>query len=99
MTNHSVSTDIVKAEASYEIDLLNKATGVTFPKVAVYGNNTLGQLLAEYAADIGINPNDSKVLFENKRTGATTSDKNETVSGLGLTENDILAVSDNARVA
>ncbi len=98
MTNNSVSTDIVKAEASYEIDLLNKATGVTFPKVAVYGNNTLGQLLAEYAADIGMNPNDM-VLFENKRTGATTSDKNETVSGLGLTENDILAVSDNARVA
>ena len=54
MTNNSVSTDIVKAEASYEIDLLNKATGVTFPKVAVYGNNTLGQLLAEYAADIAI---------------------------------------------
>lgn len=98
MTNNSVSTDIVKAEASYEIDLLNKATGVTFPKVAVYGNNTLGQLLAEYAADIGMNPNDM-VLFENKRTGATTSDKNETVSGLGLTENDILAVSDNAGVA
>ena len=98
MTNNSVSTDIVKAEASYEIDLLNKATGVTFPKVAVYGNNTLGQLLAEYAADIGMNPNDM-VLFENKRTGATTSDKNETVSGLGLTENDILAVSDSARVA
>ena len=97
MTNNSVSTDIVKAEASYEIDLLNKATGVTFPKVAVYGNNTLGQLLAEYAADIGMNPNDM-VLFENKRTGATTSDKNETVSGLGLTENDILAVSDNAGV-
>lgn len=99
MTNNSVSNEIVKAEASYEIDLLNKVTGVNYPKAAVYATNSLGQVLEEYAADIGINRNDSKILFENKRTGATTSDKNETVSGLGLMAGDVLAISDNAGVA
>lgn len=65
----------------------------------MYGANTLGQVLQEYAVDIGVNPNDSKILFENKRTGASTSDTNETVEGLDLQEGDVLAISDNAGVA
>lgn len=83
----------------FEIDLLNKVTGTTYPQAAVYGTNTLGQVLQEYAVDIGVNPHDSKILFENKRTGASTSDTNETVGGLDLQEGDVLAISDNAGVA
>ena len=87
------------AEEMIEVDLVNKASGTTYPRAAVYGTNTLGQLLMEYAADIGINPNDSKILFENKRTGISTSDTNESIAGLGLQNGDVLAFSDNAGVA
>lgn len=65
----------------------------------MYGKNTLGQVLQEYAADIGVNPKDSKIIFENKRTGRSTSDTKETVEGFDLCEGDVLAVEDNAGVA
>ena len=99
MTNNSVDEALSAAESAYEIDLLNKVTGTNYPQAMVYPVNTLGQVLAEYAADIGVNPKDSKIIFENKRTGASTSDKNETVEGLGLEKGDVLAISDNAGVA
>lgn len=99
MTNYSIDDALTAAENTFEIDLLNKVTGTSYPQAAVYGTNTLGQVLGEYAADIGVNPNDSKILFENKRTGASTSDTNETIAGLGLQEGDVLAISDNAGVA
>lgn len=86
-------------EEAFEIDLVNKVTGATYARAAVYGTNTLGQVLQEYADDIGVNPNDSKILFENKRTGASTADTSETIAGLGLRGEDVLAVSDNAGVA
>lgn len=95
----SDNAGVAADEEAFEIDLLNKVTGTTNPQAAVYGTNTLGQVLHEYAVDIGVNPNDSKLLFENKRTGASTSDTNETVGGLGLQEGDVLAISDNAGVA
>ena len=99
MTNYPIDGALAEAEGVFEIDLLNKVTGTTYPQAAVYGTNTLGQMLQEYAADIGVNPNDSKILFENKRTGASTSDTSETVAALGLQGGDVLAVSDNAGVA
>lgn len=99
MTNYPIDGALAAAESAFEIDLLNKAAGTTYPRAAVYGTNTLQQVLDEYSADIGVNPKDSKILFENKRTGASTSDTNETIEGLGLREGDVLAVSDNAGVA
>lgn len=99
MTNYPIDGALVATEGTFEIDLLNKVTGTTYPQAAVYGANTLGQVLQEYAIDIGVNPHDSKILFENKRTGASTSDTNETVECLGLQEGDVLAISDNAGVA
>ena len=99
MTNNSIEGALAATENTFEIDLLNKVTGTTYPQAAVYRTNTLGQVLKEYALDIGVNPDDSKILFENKRTGASTSDTNETVGGLGLQEGDVLAISDNAGVA
>lgn len=99
MTNYPIDGALAATEGTFEIDLLNKVTGTNYPQAAVYGTNTLGQVLQEYAVDIGVNPNDSKILFENKRTGASTSDTNETVEGLGLQEGDVLAISDNAGVA
>ncbi len=99
MKNYPIDNALTATGDTFEIDLLNKVTGTTYPQAAVYGTNTLGQVLQEYAADIGVNPHDSKILFENKRTGTSTSDLNETVDGLGLQKNDILAISDNAGVA
>lgn len=99
MTNYPIDGALAATEGTFEIDLLNKVTGTTYPQAAVYGTNTVGQVLQEYAVDIGVNPNDSKILFENKRTGASTSDTNETVEGLGLQDGDVLAISDNAGVA
>ena len=95
----SDNAGVAADEDAFEIDLLNKVTGTTYPQAAVYGTNTLGQVLQEYAIDIGVNPHDSKIHFENKRTGASTSDTNETVGGLDLQEGDVLAISDNAGVA
>lgn len=97
--NKSIEEVLEVAENAYEIVLVNKATGVHFPQAVVYGYNSLGQILNEYAADIGVNPKDSKVLFTNKRTGETTSDMNETAEGLHLMAGDTLMISDNAGVA
>lgn len=99
MKNYPINDALEMAESAYTIDLLNKVTGTTYPQAAVYGTNTLGQVLEEYAVDIGVNPKDSKILFENKRTGSSTSDTNETVDGLDLQGGDVLAISDNAGVA
>ena len=99
MTNYPINDALAASEGTFEIDLLNKVTGTTYPKAAVYGTNTLGQVLKEYAPDIGVNPNDSKILFENKRTGDSTSDSTETINGLNLRDGDVLAISDNAGVA
>ena len=95
----SDNAGVAAEDSIMEIDILNRVTGTNYPKAPVYGDNTLGQVLQEYAIDIGVNPDDSKILFENKRTGDSTSDKNETVSGLSLQTGDVLAVSDNAGVA
>ena len=99
MTNNPIDAALAAAESEFEIDLMNKVTGATYPKAIVRGGNTMEQILKEYAADIGVNPSDSKVIFENKRTGRSTNALDETVAGLGLEEGDILAISDNATVA
>ncbi len=99
MTDYPIDNALIVAESSLEIDLLNKVTGTTYPRAAVYGANTLGQVLKEYAADIGVDPNDRKILFENKRTGTSTSNSDETVEGFALQAGDVLAISDNAGVA
>lgn len=86
-------------EKTFEIDLLNRITGTTYPRAAVYGTNTFAQILEVYSSDIGVNPKDDKVLFENKRTGESTSQSTRTVESLGLRDGDVLAISDNAGVA
>ena len=98
MTNESIDAAL-SANETFSIDLLNKASGATYRQASVYATNSLGQILDEYAVDIGINPNSSKLIFENKRTNQSTSDKGETVAGLNLQEADILAISDDGGVA
>ena len=93
MTNYSNNDILNENEGIFVINLLNKMTGTTYPQVAVYNNNTLGQVLQEYGEDLGVNPNDSKILFENKRTGNSTTDGNETIERFELHEGDILALS------
>ena len=76
MTNNSINTienALTVAENTFDIVLLNKVTGTTYPQAAVHDANTLGQVLQEYAEDIGVNPNDDKIIFENKRTGRSSS--------------------------
>lgn len=99
MTNYLIDGALAAAEGAIEIDLLCKPTGTTYAKAAVYRTNTMQQIVDEYGPDIGVNPHDSKILFENKRTGASTSDTTETVQGLDLQDGDVLAISDNAGVA
>ena len=95
----SDNAGVAADEDAIAIDLLCKPTGTTYAKAAVYRTNTMQQIVDEYGPDIGVNPHDSKILFENKRTGASTSDTTETVQGLDLQEGDVLAISDNAGVA
>ena len=100
LTNMPIDAALDALEAaSFEVDLMNKVSGALYTRACVYGTNTLGQVVQEYGPDIGVNPKDDKILFENKRTGASTSDLNETVEGLGLQEGDVLSVTDNAGVA
>ena len=82
-----------------EISIANKVTGATYPMVRAYGSNTLGQVLEEYAEDIAINPNEKRIVFTNKRTNKSTSDKNMTVEGFGLCNGDILVACDDSTVA
>ena len=86
-------------DAPYDINLLNKVSGVSYPRASVYGANTLGQILQEYAEDIGIDPESRRISHENKRTGASTSDSGETVSGLELIDGDVLVFADDGDVA
>lgn len=99
MTNYSIDSALTAAEGTINIDLSNKGTGTTYSQATVLGINTLGQILNEYALDLGLNPKDPKVIFENKRTGVATSDSQETVEGLGLQDGDVLAIVDNGGVA
>lgn len=94
MTNNLIETNMDAEEVTFEIDLINQVTGTTYPQTTVYGTNTLGQILNEYADDIGIRK-EYKVLFENKRIEKTTYDRNETVEGLGLHDGDVLSVRDD----
>lgn len=99
MTNYPIDNALMEKENIIEINLLNKTTGTTYSKAPVQGDNTLGQLVEEYAEDLGINRSGSKIHFENKRTGEVTSDPDVTVEELGLLESDVLAISDDAIVA
>ena len=65
----------------------------------MYDTSIIGQVLQEYAVDIGVNPHNSKILFENKLTDASTNDTNETIEGLDLQKSDVLVSNDNASVA
>ncbi len=99
MTNYPIDEALNANEKIISIDLINKVKGTTYPRADVLLENTLVQVLQEYAEDIGINPLDDKILFENKRTGQSTSDLGETVEGLGLRADDMLAITDNCGVA
>lgn len=99
MTNYPIDGALAATEGTFEIDLVNKVSGANYPQATVYPTNTLGQVLEEYAIDLGVNPKERKIQFENKRTGDSTSDTNETVAGLGLQEGDVLAITDDGHVA
>lgn len=104
MMNYPIDEALDMAEAGalsdklITIDLVNKASGTTESGVAVYGTNTLQQLVDAYAGILGINPN-AKIQFTNKRTMQGTPDSNMTIAQLGLQNGDVLALADDANVA
>lgn len=98
MTNYPIDSALNTEENTIVIDLLNSVAGTLFPEVPVFKSNTLGQIVKEYHAKLGIIP-DAKLQFKNKRTGRDTKDTNETVEGLGLEEGDVLAICDDGNVA
>ncbi len=98
MDNYPINEALDNMEDSFEIDLVNKVTGATYANAPVMTVNTMAQIMQEYAADIGINPN-KKVQFVNKRTGQETAEKDCTVEALGLKAGDVLSVCDDGNVA
>ena len=99
MFENNVEKALEANEGTFDITLLNKVTGTTLKDVPVLKANTMNQILETYAVDIGIDRNGSKIIFENKRTGKSTSDSSETVKALELEKGDILAISDDGGVA
>ena len=104
MMNYPIDEALDMAEAGavndelITIDLVRKASGKTKSGVAVYGTNTLQQLVDAYAGSLGIGSN-AKITFTNKRTMQETSDPNMTIAQLGLQNGDVLALADDANVA
>lgn len=99
MTYEPIDNLLNETEEIFEISLKSQVTGATRPKVRVYKSNTLGQVLEGYADEIGVDPNDKKILFINKRTSKSTSDKNMTIEAFDLCSGDVLIVGDDSRVA
>lgn len=104
MMNYPIDEALDMAEAGavndelITIDLVNKVKGKKVPNVAVFGTNTLQQLVDAYGKNLGIDPN-AKIQFTNKRTMQGTPDSNMTIAQLGLQNGDVLAFADDAHVA
>ena len=94
MNEQSINEVLNTLESAFEINVTHKLKGTTYPKVIVFGSNTLDQILKEYAGDIGINPNAHWIKFENKRTVVQTSDKTMTITEFGLIGGDHLLFID-----
>ncbi len=90
MTNCPVDGAPAASEEAFEIDLVNKWTGMRYPRAGVLSENTMGQILEEYAEDLDVDPKDYRILFENRRTRESTLDSNMAVEGLELREGDAL---------
>ena len=74
MTNNPIEKDLTAAEGKFEIELLNKVTNAGYPRAEVYPNNTLGQILVEYAVDLGVDPDDSTGWPETAAAAGRASD-------------------------
>lgn len=92
MDNHSVDETLDAAEGAFEIDLVNGMTGAIYACAPILATNTMEQILKEYAADIGVDPNYRWTEFKNRQTGQETLDKNATVGSLGLKTGDALVI-------
>lgn len=98
MTNDYENEVLMNNDDIIEITLLNKSTGTVYPNVPVYGTNTFGQILDEYAKNIGIDAA-SQIIYENKRTGAQCNDSTAMVESLALQDGDVLSICDDGSVA
>ena len=99
MKNETFYEPMTVMEKPIEINLINKASGVYFPGVPVFEGNTLGQILEEYAEDLGIDLHAGKYIFENRTTGFSTADTRVTVREFGLMNCGELVLLDEGGVA
>ncbi len=87
----------VKVKEIMKLNLMNKQTGESYSNASVLEENTIEQILKEYAADIGVDPQRHNLLFSNNRTGHETSNRKAAVRDLDLKDGDVLVIlQDNA---
>ena len=99
LTNYPIDSALEAAEKEILIDIVHPGSGAMYAKAPVFAGNTLGQVVKEYGPEVGVNPDDPKLIFVNKRTEQSTSDLETTVSELGLQDGDVLCINDDAKVA
>lgn len=66
-------------------------------RICVYGENTMDQILREYAEDLQVDFADPRFLFVLKRANTSTTDRNATVNDLCLQDGDELLIQDHRR--
>lgn len=64
-------------------------------RIYVYGENTMDQILNEYAEDLHVDSADPRILFICKRANKTTTDGYATVNDLCLKNGDELLIQDH----
>ena len=99
MNNNTVDQALDNAETTVTIDLVNTASGAIYQQASFYESNTMADVLGEYAMDIGVDAGRAKLIFTNKRTGVSTSQRTDTIKSLDLHDGDTLGVCDDGDVA
>lgn len=99
MTNYPIDEALEAMECDFVIILENMETGSNV-KAPVFAENTMEQLVQEYASKIGLNAKAGRFKFMNKRTGEEASAGLSTsVAQLGLQNGDVLSICDDGCVA
>lgn len=63
-------------------------------RIYVYGENTMDQILYEYAEDLHVDSTNPRILFICKRANMKTTDRNATVNDICLQNGDELLIQD-----
>lgn len=83
----------------FTITITHRVTGTTFEKAHIRPSDTLEDICHMYGHDIGLNIDEQKKKFVNKRTNAQTADSSMTAAAFELIDGDVLSISDDNPVA